>query len=318
MVVSWFRTRVEFIHFFVALCSSLHYCLLLAPVYDNRLSVEFLVGMSTNFPGSSGMDYLSDFCNKRKIGVDRDGPDLPIRFADGGSNDLTGIIPLLQRNVKNVISIYNFNQNPPYADFTTTYADIYKASGGCKDLKDPNFNYHFTEWLKFMNPRLTCLFGYFGIKKINHANILNHVFWDPNLDVLKELMVKFNTLHENGQPLIAELKDLEVIDNPFWGIKGEETQKINLTLIYFNMPKKFSEQVPESVSGGIDEDGIFKNPEFESVPHLSPDGADAIHYSKAEINLMGHLGSWMVDQAWDGLKSKDGKVVFDGFGKIFK
>lgn len=229
-----------------------------------------------------------------------------------------GILPLVQRNVKNIISIYNFNQNPPYADFATTYAEIYKASSGCKDLEDLNFNYHFTEWLKFMNPRFTCLFGYFGIKKISHANILNHVFWDPDQDVLKELMVKFNTLYENGQPLIAELKDLEVIDNPFWGVKAEQTQKINLTLIYFNMPKKFSEQVPLNVSGGIDEDGIFLNPEFRSVPHLSPDGADALRYSNAEINLMGHLGSWMVDQAWDGLESKDGEVIFDGFGKIFK
>mmetsp|Transcript_15975 Transcript_15975/g.26990 ORF Transcript_15975/g.26990 Transcript_15975/m.26990 type:complete len:480 (+) Transcript_15975:135-1574(+) len=112
----------------------------------SRLSVEFLAGMSTNFPGSSGSGLPAEFTAKRKIGMNNC-PDMTLRFADGGSNDLMGILPLVQRNVKNIISIYNFNQNPPYADFTTTYADIYKASSGCKDLKDPNFNYYFTEWL---------------------------------------------------------------------------------------------------------------------------------------------------------------------------
>ena len=165
-----------------------------------------------------------------------------------------------------------------------------------------------------MNPRLTCLFGFFGVKKINHANILNHVFWDPNLDRLKELMVKFNGLYEAGEPLIVTLRDLDVIDNPFWSIKAG--QKINLSMIYFNMPRKFSEQVPDTVST-IDEDGRFKNPQLRSVPELSPDGLDVLRYSNAEINMMGHLGSWMVHHSWDGLKNEEGEVIFDGFGDIF-
>jgi hypothetical protein len=278
-----------------------------------RFSAEFLTSMSTNFPGSSGKNILSDFCNRRRLKFNEDGPEMSYRFADGGSNDLMGIMPLIQRNVKNIISIYNFNQSPPYADFSTTYADIYKHAS-CSDINDPNFNHDFTEWLKRMNPRLTCLFGFFGANKINHANILNHIFWDPNLDRLKEMMVKFNALYEAGEPLIVTLKDLDVIDNPFWSIKAG--QKINLTMIYFNMPKKFSEQVPSTVST-VDENGRFNNPQLRSIPELSPDGLNVLRYSNAEINMMGYLGSWMVHRSWDGLKNEDGEVIFDGFGDIF-
>jgi hypothetical protein len=34
--------------------------------------------------------------------------------------------------------------------------------------------------------------------------------------------------------------------------------------------------------------------------------------------MMGYLGSWMIDRAWDGLKSNDGKVQFEGFKEIFE
>ena len=55
---------------------------------------------------------------------------------------------------------------------------------------------------------------------INNSNTPNHVFNDPNLDLLKELMVKCNSLFKVDEPLIAAIHDLETIDYPFWGIKA--------------------------------------------------------------------------------------------------
>jgi hypothetical protein len=169
--------------------------------------------------------------------------------------------------------------------------------------------------------RVTAYFGHLNIAPINHANVMNHIFNDPNLDRLKELMIKYNSLFEAGEPLIATLKDLEVIDNPFWSIKGGKT--VDLTLMYYNMPKKFSENVPEDVvpppagQPKTDEYGQFTNEELKYIPELNVDGADQMKYSHEQVNMMGYLGSWMVHHSWDGLKGHDGEVKFEGFGRIF-
>mmetsp|Transcript_9900 Transcript_9900/g.14655 ORF Transcript_9900/g.14655 Transcript_9900/m.14655 type:complete len:612 (+) Transcript_9900:145-1980(+) len=276
-----------------------------------RFSVEFLAGMSTNFVGSAGVNKgkstLALFLTGlRKISFNDDLSSTQ-RFADGGSNDLMGLIPLVDRGTKNIISVYNFNQNPPSSNFTTTYADIYKAAP-CTSMDDPDFDKHFKTWLTYINPRFTCFFGFFGHGPINHANIINHIFNDPNIDHLKELMMKYNSLFEAGEPLIATLNDLEVIDNPFWGVKGGKT--VNLTLMWFNLPEKFSSQIPKDAAE-------FTSEEFKNVPELLVDGTDALKYSQPQVNMMGYLGSWMVDHSWDGLKGLDGEVLFEGFAKIF-
>eukprot|EP00978_Attheya_sp_CCMP212_P032282 scaffold125362_cov56-Attheya_sp.AAC.5 len=59
---------------------------------------------------------------------------------------------------------------------------------------------------------------------------------------------------------------MEVIDNPFWGVKSGKT--VDLTLIYYNIPKKFSENVRDDVvpppkgQSKTDEDGRFTNERF--------------------------------------------------------
>jgi hypothetical protein len=118
-----------------------------------------------------------------------------------------------------IIAICNFNQSPPYADFETTYADIYHKAPST-DRSDPNFDTEIRQWLSMINPRITCYFGFFEASLINHSNTPNHVVNDSNLDLLKELMVKYNSLFKAGEPLIAAFHDLETIDYPFWGIKA--------------------------------------------------------------------------------------------------
>jgi len=46
-------------------------------------------------------------------------------------------------------------------------------------------------------------------------NFMNHIFEDPNLERLQELMINFNSLFKTGEPLVATLPDLEVIVIPF-------------------------------------------------------------------------------------------------------
>jgi len=286
-----------------------------------RFSVETWASMSTNFVGSTTKVLDQLITGLRTIPLS-DGSAVTQKFADGGTSDLMGIMPLVARGTKNIICSYIFNQNPPIIFFNKTYADIYRVANATS-LEDPDFDAHFREWLTHMNPRITSLFGFFNVFPIaRRAYIMDHVFLDPNIDRLKELMIKYNALFKAGEPLIATLKDLEVIDNPFWSIKGGK--KINLTLMYFNMPKKFSENVPEDAvpppegHHKIDEDGRFTNEEFKVVPELSVDGIfDQLLYTCPQINMMGYLGSWMVDHSWDGLIGPNGEEVFEGFGKIF-
>jgi len=289
----------------------------------SRLSVEFMTALSVNFLGSSyigaGGTMSRLLTGLRTVSLSN-GSGATQRFADGGTNDLMGVVPLVARGTKHIISVYVFNQNPPICGFNNTYANCYNAAPATS-LDDPDFDAQFEEWLKWINPRITAYFGHFNIAPINQANVMNHIFNDPNLDRLKELMITYNSLFKAGEPLIATLKDLEVIDNPFWSIKGGKT--VDLTLMYLNMPKKFSENVPEEAisppegMSKTNENGQFTNESFSNVPELKSDGADMIHYSHEEVNMMGYLGSWMVHHSWDGLKGHDGKEKFEGFGKIF-
>jgi len=284
-----------------------------------RFSVEAMTAISTNFLGSAGSNdgvasvvFPQLLSNVRRIELDEN-VNANLLIADGGTNDLFGILPAVQQKVDKIISVYNFNQNPPYADFQTTYADIYKQAP-CTDRNDPNFNTHFRNWLKMINPRLTCYFGYYGPSVINHSNLPNHVFNDDNLDHLKDLMVKFNSLHEAGEPLIATMRGLETIDNPFWGI--DAGQKVDLTLIWFHMPKKFSEKVPAKLGFGLDEDGRFEENDMKYLPELPNDPLTSLTYSPQQINMMAYLGSWMVHRSWHGLVGHDGEEKFEGFANI--
>ncbi len=262
--------------------------------------------------------------NLRKIKL-QDGSAVTQKFIDGGMNDLMGIIPLVASgDVENIIAVYNLNQNTPYMTNDDTYADIYRVANATS-LEHPDFDLHFQQWVKMINPRITCYFGFFNVIPINHANIMNHIFHDPNIDRLKEMMIKMNKLFEAGEPLIFTLKGLKTIDNPFWGIEGgKNSSTINLTLMYFTLPRKFSDGVPieavpppEEGQPKVDVDGRFTNEEYRVIPEL-PGGTQQASYSNGQVSMMGYLGSWMVDRAWDGLKASDGEVVFEGFKGIFE
>ena len=282
------------------------------------------MSMSTNFLGmyaSRGSQLLS---NIRTLRFKDDGNiNMSHQFADGGMSDLMGILPLIQNKVKNIISVFDYNKNPGYFGINDSYADIYKCASATS-ITDSDFDAQFHRWIKRWTSGFTCLFGYFGTERMpDKGLILNYVIDDPNLDRLKEFMVKMNSLFKAGEPLVVTLKGLRICDNPFWGISAGDMPSIDLTMMYFNMPKKFSKRVPiEAVPPPpgmpkIDKDGRFNNEEMRNVPELSNDMLDYFTYSNKQINMMGYLGSWMVHHSWYGLKGYDGEVVFEGFAEMF-
>lgn len=289
---------------------------------DKRFSLELMTSMSTNFPGMTGSFSANLLSNLRSIRVNGEGQFMTQQFADGGASDLTGIVPLIQHRVKNIIAVFDYNVTKD-ADLESSYADIARVAGATS-VNEPDFDAQFHQWLKMITSAFSCLFGYFGTEFMpGKARILNHVFEDPNLDRMKELMVKYNSLFKAGEPLIVTLKDLAICDNPFWGITAEDFPSVNLTMMWMNMPKKFSKRVPiEAVPPPpgmpkIDEDGRFNNEEMRNVPELKSAVTNYLTYTNKQINMMGYLCSWMVHHAWYGLNGHDGRVVFDGFADIF-
>ena len=288
----------------------------------HRLSIEFLVGMSTNIPGYMWKEipFLSKLLSTRHTVTLSDGTPVRQKFVDGGINDLLGIIPLVADGIKNIIAVFNFNKAPS-CNLTQTYAEIFKVAKATS-MNEPGFDIQFEEWLRRISPKFTALFGFFGFELDKLPTIMNHIFHDPCHYRLKELMVKMNSLFKAGEPLIVTLKDLKVIANPFWNIRGGKT--VNLTLMYFNLPEKFADRIPiETVPPPegrpkIDKDGHFTNEEFKFIPEMDTSGVDQFRCTQRHINLMAYLGSWMIHHSWNGLKSSEGKLIFDGFEEIFR
>ena len=301
-----------------------------------RFSIEMAAAMSTNvlgwnfgplshirkIPGCSSSTSDNNSSSSSSSGSEDDKEMAELLFYDGGMSDTCGLVPLVQRGVRNIICVFPFNKNPPYSSYSTRYSDIYKAAP-LTDTEDEHFENDFKTWLSMFSRDIGAYFGYFGPEYDSTCTtLLNHVFHDPNFERLRELKIKLNLLYEAGEPLIATLENLEVINNPFWGTKAGK--KVDLTLIYFNMPRKFSERVPvEAVPpptglAKLDDAGYFNNEEFSQVPELPFDlPKKGLTYQLKQVNMVCYLGSWMVHRGWDPLKDNGGNVQFKGFREIF-
>ena len=244
-------------------------------------------------------------------------------LADGGFNDELGIPSLVRHKVKNIICNY-----------------FLSAHDGGHD-KSP--------FDVLLSPRVT-LNTYFGLFTKN-ATVQNYVMQDVptrhifdlnsnNENQYEKLLNNLKSLHEAGEPMITTLHDLDVIENPFYGIKGG--YKVNLTIIVtIGVPRKFSEQLapeiippPEGLENLIDEFGYFTNSDLNLVPNLRsqnagheinlpeyglrfdpfiPEASQPVKATKLTYLLM----SWIIHHAWEGLRGADGQLRFEGFGKIF-
>lgn len=162
---------------------------------------------------------------------------------------------------------------------------------------------------------------------------------------LAKFYVDAMALHEAGEPIIVTLENLEVVENRFWGIEGGG--RVDLTIIVIlDVPKKFSDQVdqsvaPSSTGGNFTENGFFTNEDLYFVPNLISSGERPDVVIPIDIELLNYTGnitlpgklelsvnprgckmtyimlSWMIKESWEGLEDANGTTVFGGFKSIF-
>mmetsp|Transcript_2767 Transcript_2767/g.3188 ORF Transcript_2767/g.3188 Transcript_2767/m.3188 type:complete len:658 (-) Transcript_2767:224-2197(-) len=325
---------------------------------DSPLSLEFLVGMGTNFLGmgavtdSDGkfldivkdalkdedvLEYIGDhldggnikeimkdgeYRNKiktalttdvltmaahtRKVDVGDGGGEREMLFVDGGLIDGLGVPALVQRKVRTIVSsIWGHGKERKYERLYS------KTKGENLDT-----------WLsEGMDIGIADIASYFGFYQGEKGLFMNRMFED-GVYHLGQLRKTFDALFEAGKPLVITLKDLKTVENPFWGIEAGKT--VDLTIIYYTLPKSFSEKVALET----DKDGSFVNKEFKDFPNL--DGLKNFDYgdktnnilmtgalTTRQANMAAYLGSWVINEAWEGL-TVDGKKVFGGFKELLE
>jgi len=287
----------------------------------NRFSLELALGMGSNIATLQGLgkgaQSTAEFnvaSQARKFMIGK--KERTLIFTDGGLVDSLGVPALAQKKMRHIIAS------------VCGHGPVRKYARHYEETKDGDLE----GWLmKSHTIALVDIASYFGFfTGPEEGYILNHIFADGKKHLTK-LRADLDALYLAGKPLITTMQDLEVIDNPYWGTKAGE--KVDLTIIYWSAPKSFTSQVPrESVpppqgqKETIDATGSFTNEDFKEFPNL--DGFANFHthtktyaaikygsLSKAQINMMSYLGSWMVKEAWEGLYI-DGKQVFGGFKDI--
>jgi len=101
---------------------------------------------------------------------------------------------------------------------------------------------------------------------------LNHIFDDGKFH-LQQLRANLDALYAAaGKPLITTLKDIKVIDNPYWGT--EAGQLVDLTIIYYTfLPTDFCKSdpglPPRPKGEPMFKDGSFTNKYFKDFPNLA-------------------------------------------------
>lgn len=233
----------------------------------------------------------------------------PMVFADGGYNDGSGLPALVRKKARKIIlTICNtpdqFGYSEIFGGNPLSFATLVNDMG---------------------------LGSYFGLNNgdfINYAqNQLFDLYSKEGTNHYVNLVEKFKSLHEAGEPMIATIKGVRVRNNPFWGVEGG--WELDLTIIWMRgVPKKFASLVPLDCvtppkGKNITENGFFTNKEFRFVPnlnHITIDGPYLPDFKlkKKAARMTQILGSMMIHHSWNGLKGIDGEVKFEGFGAIFE
>eukprot|EP00751_Fragilariopsis_kerguelensis_P050349 CAMPEP_0171038840 /NCGR_PEP_ID=MMETSP0736-20130129/43533_1 /TAXON_ID=186038 /ORGANISM="Fragilariopsis kerguelensis, Strain L26-C5" /LENGTH=533 /DNA_ID=CAMNT_0011485475 /DNA_START=83 /DNA_END=1680 /DNA_ORIENTATION=- len=181
--------------------------------------------------GANMLAFTSPLASTIEAPIKEDGTSRLLTFGDGGTNDVLGIAGLVQHRVRKIVVSISY---------TTDYIHNFEGSNSTSDdghdmllnwLDPPNYG---GDTSSNNNP-IVSLANFFGFDKEGSLKSLNHMFSNGEAR-LGELKRKFNSLY------LETLKDLEVIDNPFWGTTAGDM--VDLTIIYYaNVPHKFSESV---------------------------------------------------------------------------
>jgi len=278
---------------------------------NNHFSLELALAMGTWSYPINQQQQLYQFGNVEKNMI----------FGDGGIvTPLVDIHSLVRRNVRKII-IPMWGYDPGH-----NYIEIYKITK----------NLSLSIWASQMS--MTWISSYFGFYAGTMNYQMSQIFDEGEMH-LQKLRESFDDLFLAGKPLVTTLKDVKVIDNPFYGVVGGGT--VDLTIMYVTMPRLFGESVPresvpprEGFDKTVDESGYFTNLEMKDFPNFDAMNAKNNSFSGNKIewikgaletgimttrqtNMMACLGSWLIDEAWEGV-SIDGKEYFGGFKEILQ
>ncbi len=257
-----------------------------------------------------------------------DGSKRKLALADGGYNSHNGLPSLVKKGVKKIVCNL-------YGTLSRSFAPL-----------TPSQYYYvtFNEFAKLFGviPTPESIDSFPATSYSKTAMLTNHMFdlYSNNENQILKFYDMIESLDNAGEPLIATLKGLDVVENKFWGIQGGG--KVDLTVILnVGVPKKFSDQVPKDVAPAregmnfTNEYGYFTNEDLQFVPNL-PSFAGNIELNIPVFNLTQELPlpefatgvkatrmteilcSWMIEHAWEGLVGDDGEVKFEGFKEIFE
>lgn len=299
------------------------------PESEGSFTLKKMLGAGTTFISiNSGFAPFREYITPSTIDLQTaDGGKRNMVITDGGYNDMNGIMALVQKKVRKIIcNFYRTGENIDVEQLAALGPQIFPAFS----------------W----GPLASYFGGFFPETDPNSfvymQSYSNHVF-----DLLsngENQLIKYveiaNSLDNAGEPIIVTLKDLDVIENKFWGIEGGG--KVDLTVIAnFGVPKKFSDQISQNVAPppagrNFTENGFFTNEDFKKVPNIMPYSKEEVIPEIPELNFTGFnlsispkvgtkemrmteiLCSWMIEHAWEGLVGDDGEKKFGGFKEIFE
>lgn len=295
----------------------------------DHFSLELLMAMGTNFigmrvvnedEGSLVSKATLAASQRRTVAVGDGGEKRELLFTDVGVIEGLSVPALVQRKVGTIVaSIWPHRKE-------RRYAVLYEKTKG-KSL---------TEWLCEAETLglgdIASYFGFYQDEEDGKGLFMNQMFKGGEKRLTK-LRKTLDALYESGQPLVATMKGLKTIDNPFWGIEAGEI--VDLTVILYTLPRDFAEKVPRETvppdppnGDMLDSEGSFTNEEFRDFPNL--DGMfnfetrtrtwsllRAGSLSRRQANMAAYLGSWIINEAWEGL-TVNGKKVFGGFKEILE
>jgi len=283
-------------------------------------SLELALGMATNF--ATFFVFLGGnataVADNNKFSQQRTLNEKEMLFSDAGF--VYGInVPILVKKEASHIIIPLW---PP--DAPSKYSTIYSSTK----------NGTLSDWLNHNQSPGSLVSPFFGFYA-GGSSYISHIFDDGEVH-MKNLRKAFDDLYIADKPLVTTLKDVKVIDNPYYGIVGGNT--VDITILYVSMPKYFAESVPihavpppKGENNSVDETGSFTNKESKDFPHFSqidlPNFNNTLQSIKTlwniglvtprQVNMMSYLGSWLIKEAWEGV-SIGGTEYFGGFKKILE
>jgi hypothetical protein len=285
-------------------------------------TVAKMLGASVNFLNilaCAGDDQaLQDLSQQEKINIPTgdDGDSRDMFITDGGFNDGSGIPALVQKKVRKIVSVISMYEIP-------------------RD-RHPLDSLEIQTW-----GQLKHYFGFTPTELDDEMlpSAVVHIF-DNSGNQYEKMMDNLNALFDAGKPMITTLKDLDVIENRFFGIEGG--YKVDLTVIVvYGVPTAFSNAIPNDIApppNGMNftnEYGFFNNPDLQNVPN-NPMTGDPMVLDIPELGINKDTGipyfgvkpkaakmtyvlcSWMIHYSWNGLWDAEGEKRFDGFAEIFE